>query len=127
MAVEERLLDNVASRQGAGMRDELEQWQLAGSAPELYERYLVPAITGPWAADLVQRGGWNWAMDAANKTSGMVPDRDSQAYVSIAVDRCGSTTSSTDWNPGRSRTTPRPTTPPWTVPRAWRCSPPCTI
>lgn len=34
--------------------------------------------------DLVQRGGWNWAMDAANKTSGMVPDRDSQAYVSIA-------------------------------------------
>lgn len=34
--------------------------------------------------DLIQRGGWNWAVHAANKVSGMVPDRDSQAYVSIA-------------------------------------------
>jgi hypothetical protein len=33
---------------------------------------------------LIQRGGWNWAMDAANKASGMVPDRDSQTYASIA-------------------------------------------
>src|SRR5215211_5498345 len=32
-----------------------EPWQLSGSAAELYERYLVPAITGVWAADLVQR------------------------------------------------------------------------
>ena len=32
-----------------------EQWQLNGSAPELYERYLVPAITALWAADLVDR------------------------------------------------------------------------
>lgn len=32
-----------------------EHWQLSGSAPELYERYLVPAITSKWAADLVQR------------------------------------------------------------------------
>src|SRR5882724_1112383 len=30
-------------------------WQLDGSAPELYERYLVPAITSVWAADLVER------------------------------------------------------------------------
>jgi ubiquinone/menaquinone biosynthesis C-methylase UbiE len=30
-----------------------EPWQLSGSAPELFERYLVPAVTGPWAADLV--------------------------------------------------------------------------
>ena len=29
-----------------------EQWQLEGSAAELYERYLVPAITALWAADL---------------------------------------------------------------------------
>jgi SAM-dependent methyltransferase len=29
------------------------QWQVAGSAPENYERYLVPAIFGPWAADLL--------------------------------------------------------------------------
>ncbi|RWO41321.1 MAG: methyltransferase domain-containing protein [Mesorhizobium sp.] len=32
-----------------------EQWQLEGSAAELYERYLVPAITTLWAADLVDR------------------------------------------------------------------------
>jgi ubiquinone/menaquinone biosynthesis C-methylase UbiE len=30
-----------------------ESWQLRGSAPELFERYLVPAVTAPWAADLV--------------------------------------------------------------------------
>ena len=32
-----------------------EHWQLDGSAPELYERYLVPAITSLWAADLLNR------------------------------------------------------------------------
>jgi len=34
-----------------------EKWQLEGSAPELYERYLVPAVTLPWAEDLVDRVG----------------------------------------------------------------------
>jgi ubiquinone/menaquinone biosynthesis C-methylase UbiE len=29
------------------------QWQVAGSAPENYERYLVPSIFGPWARELV--------------------------------------------------------------------------
>ncbi len=32
-----------------------EHWQLDGSAPELYERYLVPAITSVWATDLIDR------------------------------------------------------------------------
>ena len=32
-----------------------EHWQLDGSAPELYERYLVPAITSIWADDLIDR------------------------------------------------------------------------
>ena len=32
-----------------------QHWQLDGSAPELYERYLVPAITQKWADDLVGR------------------------------------------------------------------------
>jgi ubiquinone/menaquinone biosynthesis C-methylase UbiE len=32
-----------------------EHWQLDGNAPELYQRYLVPAITSKWAADLVDR------------------------------------------------------------------------
>ena len=30
-------------------------WKLEGSTPELYERYLVPAITSLWAADLIDR------------------------------------------------------------------------
>ena len=34
---------------------EHEHWQLSDSAPELYERYLVPTITSKWAADLVDR------------------------------------------------------------------------
>jgi ubiquinone/menaquinone biosynthesis C-methylase UbiE len=32
-----------------------EQWQLEGTAAELYQRYLVPLITAHWAADLVER------------------------------------------------------------------------
>lgn len=36
---------------------EHQHWQLDGSAPELYERYLVPAITSVWAADLIERAG----------------------------------------------------------------------
>ena len=32
-----------------------EHWQLDGSAPELYERYLVPAITSIWASDQIDR------------------------------------------------------------------------
>jgi len=32
-----------------------EHWQLDGSAPELYQRYLVPAITSVWASDLIDR------------------------------------------------------------------------
>jgi ubiquinone/menaquinone biosynthesis C-methylase UbiE len=34
-----------------------ERWQLEGDSAELYERYLVPAVTLPWAVDLVQRVG----------------------------------------------------------------------
>jgi ubiquinone/menaquinone biosynthesis C-methylase UbiE len=30
-------------------------WQLDGNTPELYQRYLVPAITSKWAEDLVDR------------------------------------------------------------------------
>ncbi|HET7887830.1 MAG TPA: methyltransferase domain-containing protein [Bradyrhizobium sp.] len=32
-----------------------EHWQMDASAPELYERYLVPAITSVWATDLLDR------------------------------------------------------------------------
>jgi ubiquinone/menaquinone biosynthesis C-methylase UbiE len=34
-----------------------ERWQLEGDAAELYERYLVPQVTLPWALDLVERVG----------------------------------------------------------------------
>jgi ubiquinone/menaquinone biosynthesis C-methylase UbiE len=34
---------------------EHEPWQLDGTAAELYDRYLVPAITSLWAADLIAR------------------------------------------------------------------------
>lgn len=34
---------------------EQEQWQLDASAPELYQRFLVPAMTAVWAADLASR------------------------------------------------------------------------
>jgi hypothetical protein len=30
------------------------QWQVAGSAPEVYERELVPAVFGVWAPILVE-------------------------------------------------------------------------
>ena len=39
------------------MSSDAEKWQLEGTAPELYERYLVPAVTLPWAQDLVERAG----------------------------------------------------------------------
>ena len=32
-----------------------DHWLLDGSAPELYQRYLVPTITSIWAADLIDR------------------------------------------------------------------------
>jgi ubiquinone/menaquinone biosynthesis C-methylase UbiE len=34
-----------------------EEWQLQGGAAELYQRYLVPAVTALWAADLAGRVG----------------------------------------------------------------------
>lgn len=40
-----------------GVMSGQEQWQLSGSAPELYERYLVPAVTAVWAADLIAHAG----------------------------------------------------------------------
>lgn len=33
------------------------EWQLDAGAPELYERYLVPAMTSMWAVDLIDRTG----------------------------------------------------------------------
>lgn len=40
--------------EGRAMADH-HHWQLDGGAPELYQRYLVPAITAKWAEDIVGR------------------------------------------------------------------------
>ena len=32
-------------------------WQLTGNAADRYQRYLVPAVFAPWAADLLERAG----------------------------------------------------------------------
>jgi len=32
-----------------------QQWQVDGGAPELYQRYLVPAVTALWAVDLIDQ------------------------------------------------------------------------
>ena len=38
-----------------GVDEGQREWQLAGSAAELYQRQLVPAVTARWAVDLVER------------------------------------------------------------------------
>ena len=38
-----------------GVDDGQREWQLAGSAAELYQRHLVPAVTARWADDLIER------------------------------------------------------------------------
>jgi ubiquinone/menaquinone biosynthesis C-methylase UbiE len=35
--------------------DQPERWQLRGTAPAVYERYLVPTLFTPWAVDLLAR------------------------------------------------------------------------
>src|SRR5450755_3148355 len=40
---------------GEDLMGEQEQWQLDAGAPELYQRFLVPAMTAVWAADLASR------------------------------------------------------------------------
>jgi ubiquinone/menaquinone biosynthesis C-methylase UbiE len=45
-----------------------EQWQVAGSAAQVYERELVPAIFGPWAPrvlDVAAPAAGEWVLDAA--------------------------------------------------------------
>ena len=46
-------LSHTLRREDSTMTEE--HWQLDGSSPELYQRYLVPAITIKWAEDLVDR------------------------------------------------------------------------
>ena len=73
-----------------------EQWQLDSSAPELYQRYLVPAITAVWASDLVEEAALRpgeRVLDAACGTG---------AVARVAAERVGSTgrVAALDINPG---------------------------
>jgi ubiquinone/menaquinone biosynthesis C-methylase UbiE len=43
--------------EASGMTAAPERWRLEGDSAELYERYLVPPVTLPWAVDLVERVG----------------------------------------------------------------------
>jgi SAM-dependent methyltransferase len=56
-AVEEDVMaaDQTRSEDpGTGQPRAWQGWQLAGCLPENYERHLVPALFGPWAAQLVE-------------------------------------------------------------------------
>lgn len=73
-----------------------EQWQLDDRAPELYQRYLVPAVTALWAADLVDRAApqpGERAVDVACGTG---------VVARIAAERIGPTgqVAALDLNPG---------------------------
>jgi hypothetical protein len=45
--------------------DQHERWQLRGTAPAAYERYLVPTLFTPWAVDLLARVALQPYMDEA--------------------------------------------------------------
>src|SRR5438094_3731425 len=45
--------DRRPQRSAVGLMPSQEQWQLTGSAPELYERYAARYMLGPWAPGLV--------------------------------------------------------------------------
>jgi ubiquinone/menaquinone biosynthesis C-methylase UbiE len=75
---------------------EQEQWQLDGPAPELYQRYLVPAMTSMWAADLADRAALRpgeRVLDVACGTG---------VVARIAAERVGNTglVAALDINPG---------------------------
>src|SRR5262249_33536426 len=52
----DHMIRRAAEPPGSGGRAMSDgHWQLEGNAAELYQRYLVPAITARWAQDLVDR------------------------------------------------------------------------
>ncbi|MCA1644703.1 MAG: class I SAM-dependent methyltransferase [Chloroflexi bacterium] len=73
-----------------------EQWQLDGGAAELYQRYLVPAITAFWAADLADRAALRQGERALDVACG------TGVVARVAAERVGSTGSvaALDINPG---------------------------
>src|ERR1051326_8905830 len=75
---------------------EQEQWQLDGGAPELYQRYLVPAITALWAADLADRAALRQGERVLDVACG------TGVVARVAAERVGSTGSvaALDINPG---------------------------
>jgi SAM-dependent methyltransferase len=43
----------MRAKQGSNVMIDQAQWQVAGSAPEVYEHDLVPAVFGPWAPRVI--------------------------------------------------------------------------
>jgi ubiquinone/menaquinone biosynthesis C-methylase UbiE len=75
---------------------EQEEWQLNDSAPALYQRYLVPAMTAMWAANLTDRAALEpgeRVLDVACGTG---------VVARVAAERVGSTgrVTALDINPG---------------------------
>jgi ubiquinone/menaquinone biosynthesis C-methylase UbiE len=99
-----------------------EQWQLAGSAPEVYERYLVPALFGPWAPVLIDAAALrpgDRVLDLACGTGVVARQAKSQVGATGAVTGVDlnpgmlaiarSVEPSVDWHEGNAGALPLPT------------------
>jgi ubiquinone/menaquinone biosynthesis C-methylase UbiE len=75
---------------------EQEQWQLDASAPELYQRFLVPAMTAMWAGDLAGRAALRPGYRVLDVACG------TGAVARVAAARVGGTgrVAALDINPG---------------------------
>jgi ubiquinone/menaquinone biosynthesis C-methylase UbiE len=86
----------VPYRRKGTLMSRQEQWQLDGTAPELYQRYLVPAVTALWAVDLVERVSLHSGARVLDVACG------TGVVARVAAERVGGTgqVAALDLNPG---------------------------